>query len=189
MFQARLDLAAAIGKTAAAALIAAFATTAATDAQPPPLDPAPAIEAVQQLSFLVGNWSGDGWIQMGPGAREEFTQTETVEAKLDGAAILIEGIGHSKEATPRKVHHALALLSFDPSSKKLVFTSFVAGRPKLDAAAEASPGKLIWSFSPPNGGHIRYTAHIADGEWHEVGEFSRDGQQWGQFFEMHLKRN
>ena len=155
--------------------------------QPAP-DPKPAIDAVGQLSFLVGEWAGEGWIQMGPNGREEFTQTEKVEAKLDGAAILIEGIGHSKEATPQKVHHALAVVSYDPVKKKPVFSSFVAGRPPLVADVEAAPGRFVWSFSPPNGGHVRYTITVDGAKWREIGEHSRDGQQWSQFFEMSLDR-
>jgi mono/diheme cytochrome c family protein len=152
------------------------------------VDPTPAVEAVTQAAFLEGNWAGEGWIQMGPSPKEEFTQTETVESMLDGAVMLIEGIGHSKDEGPKKVHHALAVISFDPVNNTLVFSSYVAGRPRLDLVPEVAPNTFKWGFSPPNGGEIRYSIVIEDGVWHEVGEFSRDGESWHQFFEMHLKR-
>jgi len=153
------------------------------------VDPTPAIEAVTQAAFLEGNWAGEGWIQMGQGPKEEFTQTETVESMLGGAVMLIEGVGHSKgEDSTKKVHHALALISFDPVRDELVFSSYVAGRPRLDLVPEVAPNTFKWGFSPPNGGEIRYSIVIEDGVWHEVGEFSRDGESWFQFFEMHLKR-
>lgn len=153
------------------------------------VDPTPAIEAVSQASFLEGDWAGEGWIQMGQGPREEFTQTETVTSMLDGAVLLIEGIGHSKgEEAARKIHHAMALISFDPAQNTLVFSSYVAGRPRLDLVPEVSGSTFKWGFSPPNGGEIRYSIVVEDGVWHEVGEFSRDGESWFQFFEMHLNK-
>ena len=152
-----------------------------------PVDPGPAIEAVTQAAFLEGSWAGEGWIQMGPGPKEEFTQTETVTSMLDGAVMLVEGIGHSTGEDPKKIHHALALISFDPVNNTLLFSSFVAGRPRLDLVPEVAPNTFIWGFSPSSGGEIRYSIVIKDGVWHEVGEFSRDGESWNQFFEMHLK--
>ena len=153
------------------------------------VDPAPAIEAVTQAAFLEGSWAGEGWIQMGQGPKEEFTQTETVTLMLDGAVMLIEGIGHSTgEESARKVHHALALISFDPVNETLIFSSFVAGRPRLDLIPEVAPNTFRWRFSPSSGGEIRYSIVIEDGVWHEVGEFSRDGESWFHFFEMHLKK-
>jgi hypothetical protein len=128
------------------------------------VDPKPAIEAVKRAAFLEGNWSGEGWIQMGQGTKEEFMQIETVESKLDGAVMVIEGIGHSKGDNPKKIHHAL------------VFSSFIA------------ENTFTWSFSPPNGGQIRYSILIENDTWNEVGEYSRDGQTWYKFFEMNLKR-
>ena len=153
------------------------------------VDPTPAIEAVTQAAFLEGNWAGEGWIQMGPGPKEEFTQTETVTSMLDGAVMLIEGVGHSKgEDAAKQIHHALAVISFDPVNETLVFSSYVAGRPRLDLVPEVAPNTFKWGFSPPNGGEIRYSIVIEDGVWHEVGEFSRDGESWHQFFEMRLTK-
>jgi hypothetical protein len=153
-----------------------------------PVDPGPAIEAVTQAAFLEGSWAGEGWIQMGQGPKEEFTQTETVTSMLDGAVMLIEGIGHSTGEAPKKVHHALALISFDPVNNTLLFSSFVAGRPRLELIPKVAPNTFRWGFSPSSGGEIRYSIVIEDGVWHEVGEFSRDGESWFQFFEMHLKK-
>ena len=46
---------------------------------------------MKKLDWLVGQWKGAGWMQMGPQGRKEFTITETVEAKLDGLVLVIEG--------------------------------------------------------------------------------------------------
>jgi hypothetical protein len=156
-------------------------------AQGPP-DPKPAIEAVKSVAFLEGRWSGEGWYQMGPGPKEEYTQAETIETKLDGAVLLIEGMGHSKGENARKVHHALAVISYDPVQKGLVFSSFLAGRPRLDVVPKVGANTFEWGFSPPNGGQIRYTIKVENGTWHELGEYSRDGQTWQPFMDMKLKR-
>src|SRR5918912_261925 len=49
--------------------------------------------AMEKLSFLVGHWSGEGWIQLGPGQRRAFTETESVQPKVGGALVQIEGLG------------------------------------------------------------------------------------------------
>ena len=38
-------------------------------------------------------------------------------------------------------------------------------------------------------GKVRYTiTRTAEGAWFEIGEYSRDGQQWAKFFEMTLTK-
>jgi hypothetical protein len=157
-------------------------------AQSPQPDPAPVLEAMKAVAFLEGRWAGEGWIQMGPGPKEEFSQTEVVERKLDGGLLLIEGIGHSRAAEPKKVHHAFAVVSFDPRNKNYRFSSHIVGRPPLDVDPEVGSNTLRWSYQPQAGVYIRYLITVADATWHEVGEFSRDGQSWRQFFEMTLRR-
>lgn len=156
-------------------------------AQAPQPDPAPVLEAMKAVAFLEGRWAGEGWIQMGPGPKEEFSQTEVIERKLDGGLLLIEGIGYSKAPEPKKIHHAFAVVSFDPSSKKYRFSSHLVGRPPLDVAAEVGSNTFKWSYEPQAGFHIRYLITVSDATWREVGEFSRDGQSWRQFFEMTLR--
>jgi hypothetical protein len=153
-----------------------------------PVDQKAAIDALKQVAFLQGTWSGRGWVQMGQGPKQEFTQTEAVEAKLDGAVLLIEGIGHSEGENARKVHDALAVLSFDPVGETLVFSSFMAGRRRLDVVPEITQNTFTWSFSPPKGGEVRYSIQVESDTWQEVGEFSTDGESWHQFLEMSLKR-
>lgn len=52
---------------------------------------------------------------MGP-ARQEFTSKETVQAKLGGVAMLIEGLHHARDDPGRLVHNALAVVSWEPRS-------------------------------------------------------------------------
>ena len=45
---------------------------------------------VKKLESMVGQWKGAGWIQQGA-KRETFTGTESVQRKIDGLALLVEG--------------------------------------------------------------------------------------------------
>src|SRR5262245_36597358 len=87
-------------------------------------DPASGQRAeMKKLDWLVGQWKGTGWIQMGPQGRKEFAQTETVQSKLDGLVLLIEGQGKSKE-NGSTVHTALALASYDERAKNFRWRAF-----------------------------------------------------------------
>ena len=125
---------------------------------------------------------------MGSGPKDVFSVTETVELKLGGAVMLIEGVGRSKNDEARTGHHALAVIAFDPAEGKLVFSSFVGGRPRQDLALEVGPDSVVRGFTLPTGGMVRYTITVQDKVWQEVGEYSTDGNIWHTFLEMRLTR-
>jgi hypothetical protein len=143
---------------------------------------------MNKLQWLVGEWKGSGWIVIGPQGRKEFTQTETIQSKLDGLVILIEGIGKSKE-DGSTVHSALALVSYDDRARTLRWRAFTAEGRQTDAQAKAGTNMLEWEMQIPRQGRIRYTLKLNEkGDWFEVGEMSQDGQTWNKFFEMTLQK-
>ena len=122
--------------------------------------------------------------------RVQTTMTETVERKLGGVVLQVEGLGviPGADSTPQRVvHHAFAIISFDPQAKTYGLRSYIASGQFGDFAVSLVPGGVSWSREVP-GGRVRNTARIADGLWHEVGEFSRDGVDWVQIMEMRLHR-
>ena len=143
---------------------------------------------MKKLDWLVGNWKGEGWIQMGPQGRKEFTQTEAIQTKLDGLVLVIEGQGKSKEdGSP--VHTALAFLSYDEGAKTFRWRAFTAEGRQTDTVAKVGTKTLEWGMEIPERGRVRYTIHLNEkGEWFEVGEICPDGQTWHKFFEMTLQR-
>lgn len=146
--------------------------------------------AIERLAFMVGRWRGEAWMQRGP-ERVQTIMTETVEAKLGGTVLQVEGQGiatGSGGAAPRVVHHALAVVSFDAQTSAYGLRSYVASGQFGDFVLTLAPGGVSWSREVP-GGRIRNTAQIANGEWREVGEFSRDGTTWTQIMEMRLRRD
>jgi hypothetical protein len=77
-------------------------------------------EAMKKLDYMVGVWKGSGW-RDGPEGRQNVIGTETVQSKLNGLALLIEGKfgakipGQNEELV---VHETLAVLAFDEQAKK-----------------------------------------------------------------------
>jgi hypothetical protein len=151
-----------------------------------------AADEMKKLDFLAGEWKGEGWFRMGPGEPQHVIQHEKVTPKAGGAALLIEGVGRSKKADGTAgdvVHNAAALLGWDEQAKKYIFSTAVAGRgattPWLEVRGDQH---VVWGMDVPMG-KMRYTITLNEkGEWFEVGEFSRDGNQWSKFFEMTLAK-
>lgn len=164
-------------------LLPALAAPAAAQTVPPS-------EAMQKLDFMVGEWEGEGWMQMGPGEPSTFQIHERVQSKAGGHVLLIEGHGTEQRAgydEPVTVHEALAVLSYDAEQARYLLRSFTAQGRYVDADVEVGEGQVIWSFAVPQG-RVRYTMTHAADRWKEIGEFSADGQAWQQFLEMNLTR-
>jgi len=164
-------------------------------------DPAP----MRRVDFLEGRWQGEGWIDLGPGRRERFAQTEVVESRLGGAALLIEGqgvqprppgsgaagAGDEEAGEPVVIHQALAVLTYDAAGQRYAVRAYLSDGRAVDAEAQVVDGALVWGFRPDPSGpaRVRYTIRLSDaGEWAETGDVSLDGQTWRPFFEMTLRR-
>lgn len=155
--------------------------------------PLSAADEMKKLDFLVGEWKGEAWFQMGPNAKREYAiQTERVTPKAGGMALLVEGLGRAKKEDGTAgdvVHDAVALLRWDDGAKKYRFSTAVAGRGTGEPTVEVTgPNHLVWTLELPHG-KTRYTISLTEkGEWFEIGEFSRDGEKWSKFFEMTLQK-
>ena len=149
-------------------------------------------EAIKKLDFLVGEWKGEGWMEFGPGQRRTFAGTEVVQRKLDGLLITIDGLhrslttGQGKDAV---IHNAFTVVSYDEQAKKYRFQAFTARGNYENAEAKITEGQLVWGMKIPQFGEVCYTIKLDDkGRWFEIGEVTRDGATWQQFFEMKLER-
>jgi len=162
-------------------VVAAAWPTSAQDAP----NPAAAKEAIAAISFLQGDWEGEGWIRRGPGEPQRFRSSEKVVARLDGVVLAVEGKHWSKD-TNQVVHEAFAVISHDPAGG-YKFESWLATGQSGSYKGRVESGAFVWEMSPPMG-KIRYTIKVENATWTEVGQFSRDGVAWQPFFEMTLKR-
>lgn len=149
-----------------------------------------ASEKIKPLLFLEGQWKGQGWIMLGPGKRSEFNQTETVERKLEGSIIAIEGRGTDSKDDKRVIHHAFATMAYDAPTGTYRMRAYKADGNYIDALATVNPnGSVSWGFDMPKMGKVRFTMELnAKGQWHETGEFSPDGAKWYPNFEMTLDK-
>jgi hypothetical protein len=146
---------------------------------------------MKKLDFLLGQWQGEGWIMMGQGERRTFRQTETVQSRVDGLVLMVDGLG--KDKTPGKedvvVHNAFAVAAYDAQAKQFRWRAFRADGLVVDTDANVTENSLVWGLQAPRGGEVRFTIKLTDkGQWFEIGEFSQDGKTWQKFFEMTLQR-
>lgn len=151
--------------------IKAFSQTPTTD-----LD---AQSEIKKLSFIVGEWEGDGWMMGRDGSKHSFTQTENIQFKLDSTAILIEGLGKNNGHI---IHNAMAIIAYNKQEKNYTFNSFLSTGHGGSFKAELKEEKLYWY---PNE-NMRYIIYLNEkGQWYESGEMKRQ-DSWFQFFEMTL---
>ncbi len=149
-------------------------------------------EKMKQFAFWEGRWQGEGSTQMGPGPAKKSTVDETLQFKLDGTVMLIEGIGKAIDPQTNQsqvVHHAMAILSYDPAGGQYKFQTYLKdGRSTAALLKIIEENKYEWGYDVPNG-KIRYLITIDPTQktWNEIGQFSNDnGTTWMKFFEMNL---
>lgn len=140
---------------------------------------------MKKLESWIGKWQGAGWIEQAKG-RENFAGTETVQRKLDGLALLVEGKFKNKQDVV--IHETLAVLSPNQKSKNYDFNTFLASGIKGLQELKAIESGWQWGFEFPAGA-VRYTIKINDKTWLETGEMTMDGgKNWRKFFEMNLSK-
>lgn len=146
-------------------------------------------DAMRKLAFLVGEWEGQAWAQRGPGSRTELRQTESVRFSNSGHALVIEGTGWQRDSTgaERLVFNAVAVVTHDAERGYRMRSALMEGRTG-DFELTLEDGGFRWGFETPEG-RVRYSMRLtADGEWHETGEFSRDGAAWRPFIGMRVRK-
>jgi hypothetical protein len=152
-------------------------------------------EAARRLSFLIGDWEGDGWIVLGPGQRRTFHQRESVRAAAGGTVVVIDGLGTSTDAGREGeiVHQAFAVVSYDSASAKLRWRAYRAGGEETVDEPVVGGDSLVWGMDlgpRGQGGRLRFTIRrTTEGAWHETGEMIAPAPNAPsrKFFEMTLR--
>jgi hypothetical protein len=143
---------------------------------------------------MIGKWEGESWIELAPGQRHSNRSLETVQSKVGGAVLLIEGFhrgpragkdGKEEEVT---THDAMAMLLYDGRAKRYRFVAYTARQGYGDYEATLADNGWEWGMKTP-AGRVKFTiVHTDNDEWSERGENSSDGKNWHQFFQMTLHR-
>ena len=142
---------------------------------------------MKKLTFLTGQWNGEGRMLRASGEWVEFTQTERAEYKLDGLLLVIEGVARSKnDAAP--LLQAYGIVSYDDATGTYHMRAFNDGRwLETDTALSDSGKELTWGFSV---GDIRTKSTLrltANGEWTESHEITIGKQPPKRFMELKVK--
>lgn len=130
-------------------------------------------------------------MDVGPGQRRASKVKESVQSKVGGSVLTLEGLG--KAQVPGKdeevvVQNAFATVWYDGHEKRFRMIAWRAGQ-SVDADITVGDKSLVWGFRDQRAGQIRFTLKLDEaGRWFEIGEISRDGTNWNKFFEMTLKR-
>ena len=174
-------------------LVTLFLLGAGTaNAQAPGATNPAGLSEMKKLEFLVGEWKGSGWIQMGPSQRNESLSTESVQSKLGGRVFVIEGLGRVRGeggAEGRVVHNAFAFLYYDQEAGRYRMRAFLANGQAIDADTTFKDGVLEWGFQLPQG-RVQYRTRLNEKQqWFEEGSITLDGgKTFQKFFEMTLDR-
>lgn len=148
-------------------------------------------ERVAALGWLVGEWEGAGWIMVRGAGRQTFTSAETVEARLDGRVLVVEGLHHDERGNV--VHNALGVIAWDAEHDRYVFHTWLgnAGGGGAANVLELTDDGFRWY--PNSGGaegapRVVFDARQENGEWVETGTATLPEGRELQFFEMRLHR-
>jgi hypothetical protein len=151
-------------------------------------------EDLQSLNWMVGRWEGESWIEFAPGQRRTSQSLETVQSKVGGAVMLIEGYhkGKTAEASDKAedtvTHESISMLLYDSNAKRYRFVAYTARQGYGEFQVKVTGSRWEWEMPAPSG-RVRFTiTHPDKDEWSEKGESSQDGKSWHQFFGMTLHR-
>jgi hypothetical protein len=155
--------------------------------------PAPEVvkQEMQKLAYMAGRWQGEALIKRGNTPPEKVLQEENIQFKLDGTALLIEGIGRSPMTGNRVVFNALAVVSYNQHTKQFGLKSYTMEGNQTEAYfTVVKDNHFEWGFETPAKAKIRYTIVLDPQQksWIEKGDYSPDGSTWYPFIEMSLKK-
>ncbi len=147
-----------------AALLTSLSVVAAAQ-QPPVTSASVQRDAMQKLTFLVGQWTGPVTIVRGPGEPLHLTQNESIQFKLGGLVLLVEG--KSTGADGKAQFEALATVAFDDASRTYHIRAYHDGN-YLDAPLTVLTDGFSWGYDA-GPAKIENTMHLtAKGEWQET---------------------
>ena len=143
-------------------------------------------QKMKQLDFMIGKWTGGGWMINQDRTRSEFLQEEVIESDLNGTVLVIHGKGWDQDQKP--IHHAFGIISYNLEEEKYNMLAFLEDGKQTKANLEIiEDGKIKWWFEAGNG-TIKYTITYTNNAWNEKGEFSPNGEVWFPFIEFNLNR-
>ena len=149
-----------------------------------------ALREMQKLSWLVGQWKGTATMVLGPNDTKKIEHIEDVQQRLGGLIIVVDGLGVDAADKEKVVHEAYGVISYNTAKKAYEFKPYLATGQSAEAKVSVGDKELTWTIEPAPGIEVRYKVRLTEkGEWHEVGEMTRDkGKTYFKFFETTLTK-
>ena len=135
---------------------------------------------MEELSFLIGAWSGEGW-QMRGEAKDLFTGTEAARWSAGGTAMIIEG--HQKNGAGADRYNGLVVITWNASKNCYRLTQQTSGGSYAEYEAQLKDKTLTWQLRE----NLSITLVVKDGEWLEEG-FMVSGDTKSKIFELKMKK-
>lgn len=148
-------------------------------------------QEMQKLAYFAGKWKGEATARQRDGSTTKVIQEENIEFRLDNTLLLIEGTGRNPENLNEITFHALAVVSFDETTKEFKFRSHLRDGNKTDAYFKVlGDNHFEWGFDIPNNAKMRYDIKLDPKAktWKETGEYSPDGVTWYPFVDLKLTK-
>jgi len=134
--------------------------------------------AMSKLSFLVGNWSGEG-ISYNDGNESTYYDSEFVRYDLDGQLLLINAKGSVEGKTRYELH---TVIHFDAKSGKYIYSPYTAKGTRPFTCQLLN--KQLLCYSQKKEFRLVFQ-RLTNGLWNEYGERKVDGK-WQKTFETKL---
>ncbi len=148
-------------------------------------------QAMKKLDLWVGQWKGSGWAISETGQRFNFNLIETVQRKVGGTVLLVEGRGTRKANNGDEVttHDGITLVYYNSKAQQYLWNGHEQARKPINAELKPVDGGMEWFFKiEDRGATIRFTIKLSAKRWYEVGEISLDGKTWNKLMEVTLER-
>jgi hypothetical protein len=135
-------------------------------------------DGLKTLDWMVDKWEGESWLEFAPGQRKTNHSLETVQSKVGGAVLLIEGYHKGKIAgQPETAEDVItdkysSILLDDSKAERHRFIAFTARQGYGDFQVKVADECWEWETTTPSG-RVRFTiTHSDKDEWSEKGEAS-----------------
>jgi len=152
-------------------------------------------EQLKNAAFLIGEWSGTGWIGFPDEQKVYFDQTYLIQSKLNGAMMLIEGsftYRGEKENEPDTTLKSLRTLAWYSNLNQFIMRYFREdGIYEMAEATFPDRNKITWeSINQQLGIVIYYTITVdAENNLIQTGKaLECDGVSWIKIIEAVLKK-
>ena len=166
-------------------LLASFSFAQATPAPPPPSNEmfrAPA----EQLSWMIGDWEGEGMLQ----GEREFIGKMSIVSELDGMALMIHRESMNKTGGASGGRKEIMLIGYDGTFKKFIATIYTNDGAIVGYVGELKDKELIFSLPPTQTGVVSRRSYTlsADGGLSLVIEGAAAGKEVTKQVEIRFKK-